>query len=80
MLGAADFDAEVGAVVLRVVRLVVDAAFASSLAASSAGALSSPVGMPSFCLMRFSISSAMSGLARRKFRAFSLPWPSWVPS
>ena len=35
---------------------------------------------PSFSLMRFSISSARSGLSFRKERAFSLPWPSWSPS
>ena len=32
--------------------------------------------MPSFSLMRFSISSARSGLSRRNVRTFSLPWPS----
>ena len=36
--------------------------------------------MPSFSLIRFSISSARSGLSRRKLRTFSLPWPSWSPS
>src|SRR5690606_20928763 len=36
--------------------------------------------MPSFSLIFFSISSAMSGLFLRKFRAFSLPWPSCSPS
>ena len=36
--------------------------------------------MPSFSLIRFSISSARSGLSRRNLRAFSLPCPSWSPS
>jgi hypothetical protein len=31
---------------------------------------------PSFSLIFFSISLARSGLSRRKFLAFSLPWPS----
>src|SRR5215471_3554609 len=35
---------------------------------------------PSFSLIFFSISLARSGLSRRKFRAFSLPCPSWSPS
>ena len=32
--------------------------------------------IPSFSLTRFSTSSAISGLSRRKARAFSRPWPS----
>ena len=36
--------------------------------------------MPSFSLIRFSISAATSGFSRRNLRAFSLPWPSWSPS
>src|SRR5204863_6518745 len=50
-------------------------------AGSLSGASASRRGpTPSFSLIFFSISLARSGLSRRKFRAFSLPWPSWSPS
>ena len=48
----------------------------SAVAASSAG-WSSVAPMPIFSLIFFSSSLARSGLSRRKFRAFSRPWPSW---
>lgn len=48
----------------------------SAVAASSAG-WSSVGPMPIFSLIFFSSSLARSGLSRRKFRAFSRPWPSW---
>jgi len=48
----------------------------SAVAASSAG-LSTAAPMPIFSLIFFSSSLARSGLSRRKFRAFSRPWPSW---
>ena len=35
---------------------------------------------PSFSLIFFSMPLEMSGLSRRKVRAFSLPCPSWSPS
>ena len=48
----------------------------SAVAASSAG-WSTVAPMPIFSLIFFSSSLARSGLSRRKFRAFSRPWPSW---
>lgn len=50
---------------------------------STSAAAASPAGwsrvgpMPIFSLIFFSSSLARSGLSRRKFRAFSRPWPSW---
>jgi hypothetical protein len=48
----------------------------SAVAAASAG-WSSVGPMPIFSLIFFSSSLARSGLSRKKFRAFSRPWPSW---
>jgi hypothetical protein len=47
-----------------------------SMGAGSGSSASSFAPMPSFSLMRFSISSARSGLSLRKARAFSFPCPS----
>jgi hypothetical protein len=51
-----------------------------STGAGAASSASSLGPIPILSWMRFSMSLAMSGLSRRNFRAFSLPWPSWSPS
>ena len=52
----------------------------STGAGSGSMSASSTAPMPSFSLIRFSISAATSGLSRRNLRAFSLPCPIWSPS
>ena len=74
-LDPADRRAERG----QIGRCVVGHQNSTGTSAPSAGA-STRGPTPSFSLIRFSNSSARSGLSFRKVRAFSLPWPSWSPS
>ena len=61
-------------------RAAVAAPAAGAPSAAALGSASSRGPTPSFSLIFFSISLAMSGLSLRNVRAFSLPWPSWSPS